>query len=32
VNSGNACYHSLKNLMSSHLLSIAKTVILPGVL
>jgi len=36
LNSGNACYHSLQNLLSSHLLSknlkINKTIILPVVL
>jgi hypothetical protein len=40
VNSGNACYHSVQNLLSSHLLSnnvkitskIYKTIILPVVL
>jgi hypothetical protein len=38
LNSGNACYHSVQNLLSSHLLSknikvgIYKTVILPVVL
>jgi hypothetical protein len=38
LNSGNACYHSVQNLLSSHLLSknikvrIYKTIILPAVL
>jgi hypothetical protein len=38
LNSGNACYHSVQNLLSSHLLSknikvrIYKTIILPEVL
>jgi hypothetical protein len=38
LNSGNACYHSIQNLLSSHLLSenvkvrIYKTIILPVVL
>jgi hypothetical protein len=38
LNSGNACYHSTQNLLSSHLLSknknyiICKTIILPVVL
>jgi hypothetical protein len=38
LNSGNACYHSVQNLLSSHLLSknvkirIYKTIILPVVL
>jgi hypothetical protein len=38
LNSGNACYHSIQNLLSSHLLSkklkirIYKTLILPVIL